>query len=75
MFIDGLWQERSRGGEVKNVSVLIAIGMSQSVFREILGVSEGTREDGPSWTAFPRELKQRGLKGVESVGAFGGAPE
>jgi transposase-like protein len=65
VFIDGLWLKRSWGGEVKNVSVLVAIGVSQSGYREILGVSEGAKEDGPSWTAFLRELKQRGLKGVE----------
>ena len=65
VFIDGLWLKRSWGGEVKNVSVLIAIGVSKIGFREILGVSEGAKEDGPSWTAFLRELKQRGLKGVE----------
>ena len=65
VFLDGIWLKRSWGGEVKNVSVLIAIGVSQSGYREILGVSEGAKEDGPSWTAFLRELKQRGLKGVE----------
>jgi len=65
VFLDGLWLKRSWGGEVKNVSVLIAIGVAQSGYREILGVSEGAKEDGPSWTAFLRELKQRGLKGVE----------
>jgi putative transposase len=65
VFLDGLWLKRSWGGEVKNVSVLIAIGVSQTGYREILGVSEGAKEDGPSWTAFLRELKQRGLKGVQ----------
>jgi putative transposase len=65
VFLDGLWLKRSWGGEVKNVSVLIAIGVAQNGYREILGVSEGAKEDGPSWTAFLRELKQRGLKGVE----------
>ncbi len=65
VFLDGLWLKRSWGGEVKNVSVLIAIGVSQTGYREILGVSEGAKEDGPSWTAFLRALKQRGLKGVE----------
>ncbi len=65
VFLDGLWLKRSWGGEVKNVSVLVAIGVAQSGYREILGVSEGAKEDGPSWTAFLRELKQRGLKGVE----------
>lgn len=47
------------------MSVLVAIGVAQSGYREILGVSEGAKEDGPSWTAFLRELKQRGLTGVE----------
>lgn len=65
VFLDGIWLKRSWGGEVKNVSVLIAIGVSQSGYREILGVSEGTKEDGPSWTASLRDLKQRGQKGVE----------
>src|ERR1700722_18638792 len=51
--------------EVKNVSVLVAIGVAQSGYREILGVSEGAKEDKASWTNFLRELKQRGLKGVQ----------
>ena len=65
VFLDGLWLKRSWGGEVKNVSVLAAIGVAQSGYREILAVSEGAKEDTASWTAFLRELKDRGLKGVE----------
>src|SRR5579862_4120186 len=65
VFLDGLWLKRSWGGEVKNVSVLVAIGVGQSGYREILGVSEGAKEDKASWTNFLRELKQRGLKGVQ----------
>jgi putative transposase len=65
VFLDGLWLKRSWGGEVKNVSVLVAIGVAQSGYRQILAVSEGAREDKASWTAFLRELKERGLKGVK----------
>ncbi len=65
VFLDGLWLKRSWGGEVKNVSVLVAIGVAQSGYREILAVSEGAKEDTASWTTFLRELKERGLKGVE----------
>jgi putative transposase len=65
IFLDGLWLKRSWGGEVKNVSVLVALGVAQSGYREILGVSEGAKEDKASWTNFLRELKQRGLKGVQ----------
>jgi transposase-like protein len=65
VFVDGLWLKRSWGGEVKNVSVLVAIGVSQTGFREILAVSEGAKEDKASWTQFLRELKERGLRGVK----------
>ena len=67
VFLDGLWLKRSWGGEVKNVSVLVAIGVGQSGYREILAVSEGAKEDKASWTSFLRELKQRGLKGVQLI--------
>ena len=50
---------------MKNVSVLVAIGVSQTGYREVLAVSEGAKEDKASWTEFLREMKQRGLKGVE----------
>jgi transposase-like protein len=65
VFVDGLWLKRSWGGEVKNVSVLVAIGVSQSGYRQILAVSEGAKEDKASWMEFLRGLKERGLKGVE----------
>ena len=65
VFLDGIWLKRSWGGEVKNVSVLVAIGVAQSGYRQILAVSEGSKEDKASWTEFLRGLKDRGLKGVD----------
>jgi len=67
VYLDGLWLKRSWGGEVRNLSVLVAIGVNQDGFREILGVAEGLKEDKESWLAFLRHLKQRGLKGVQLV--------
>jgi putative transposase len=64
VFLDGIWLKRSWGGEVKNVSVLVAIGVNQDGYREVLGVAEGTKEDKASWQRFLRYLKDRGLKGV-----------
>lgn len=64
VFLDGIWLKRSWGGEVKNVSILVAIGVNQDGFREVLGVMEGTKEDKPSWVNFLRHLKARGLTGV-----------
>jgi len=64
VFLDGIWLKRSWGGEVKNVSVLVAIGVNQDGYREILGVAEGSKEDAASWLEFLRWLKGRGLRGV-----------
>lgn len=65
VYLDGIWLKRSWGGEVKNVAVLIAIGVDQEGYREVLGVSEGTKEDSESWRSFLRHLKERGLSGVK----------
>jgi putative transposase len=65
VYLDGICLKRSWGGEVKNVSVLVAFGVNQEGYREILGVAEGAKEDKASWSAFLRYLKERGLKGVE----------
>jgi len=65
VYLDGIWLKRSWGEEVKNVAVLVAIGVNQDGFREVLGVCEGAREDLESWREFLRHLKTRGLNGVE----------
>ncbi len=64
VYLDGLYLKRSWGGEVRNVSVLVAVGVNEDGYREILGVSEGAKEDKESWTNFLRYLKGRGLRGV-----------
>jgi len=67
VFMDGIWLKRSWGGEVKNVAVLVAIGVGSDGYREILGVCEGMKEDRESWQNFLRHLKERGLRGVRLV--------
>ena len=67
VFVDGVYLKRSWGGEVQNVSVLVAVGVDSDGYREILGVAEGSREDKESWQNFLRYLKDRGLHGVKLV--------
>lgn len=67
VYLDGIWLKRSWGGEVRNVAVLVAVGVNAEGFREILGVMEGAKEDKESWSAFLRFLKGRGLKGVRLI--------
>jgi putative transposase len=64
VFLDGIWLKRCWGGEVRNVAVLVAVGVDRDGFREVLGVMEGAKEDKDSWSAFLRGLKGRGLTGV-----------
>ena len=67
VYLDGVILKRSWAGEVKNVSVLIAIGVGVDGFRQILGVAEGEKEDLEGWRGFLRHLKDRGLKGVRLI--------
>ena len=64
VYLDGIVLKRSWGGEVKNVSVLAAIGVREDGYRQVLGIAEGAKEDKAGWSAFLNYLKQRGLKGV-----------
>jgi putative transposase len=64
VFLDGIWLKRCWAGEVRNVSILVAIGVDQDGYRQVLGVREGAKEDKESWVGFLRPLKKRGLSGV-----------
>jgi putative transposase len=67
VFLDGIVMKRSWAGEVRNVSLLVAIGVNAEGFREILGICEGAKEDKSGWLGFLRHLVDRGLKGVELI--------
>ncbi len=67
VYLDGIWLKRCWGGEVKNVAVLVALGVRADGYREFLGVMEGAKEDAESWRNFLRHLKQRGLTGVKLI--------
>ena len=67
VYLDGICLKRSWAGEVRNVSVLVAVGVGREGFREILGVAEKPKEDMDSWRQFLTYLKGRGLTGVQLV--------
>jgi putative transposase len=67
LYLDGICLKRSWAGEVRNVSVLVAVGVGTDGFREILGVAEGPKEDTESWRQFLTHLKGRGLTGVQLI--------
>ena len=65
VYLDGICLKRSWGGEVRNVSILVAIAVNSDGFREIIGVCEGDKEDKEGWMGFLRHFKERGLRGVQ----------
>ncbi len=52
---------------MRNVSVLVAVGVSANGHRQILGVAEDAKEDKSGWSGFLRHLKEGGLKGVQLI--------
>lgn len=67
VYLDGIVLKRSWAGEIKNVSVLVAVGVGKDGYRRVLGVQEGHKEDKSGWSGFLSHLKQRGLQGVRLI--------
>jgi transposase-like protein len=67
VYLDGIVLKRSWAGEVRNVLLLVALGVKVSGYRDILGICEGAKEDKAGWSAFLRHLKERGLSGVRLI--------
>ncbi len=61
VYLDGISLKRTWGGEVRNVAVLIAVGVGEDGYREVLGIAEGCKEDKAGWSGFLAYLKKRGL--------------
>jgi hypothetical protein len=67
LYLDGIVLKRTWAGEVRNVSLLVAISVNAEGYREILGIVEGAKEDKAGWSGFLAHLKARGLKAVELI--------
>ena len=67
VYVDGIYLKRNWGGEFENVSILVAIGVNEDGYREVLGAGEGMKEDKASWIGFLQWLRGRGLEGVKLV--------
>jgi transposase-like protein len=67
VYLDGIVLKRSWAGEVRNVSVLVAIGVGEDGYRKVLGICEGHKEDRAGWGGFLKHLKSRGLMGVRLI--------
>jgi putative transposase len=64
VFVDGIYLKRAWGGSFENVAVMVAIGVNDDGYREVIGAAEGFTESAECWREFLSWLKGRGLTGV-----------
>src|SRR4051812_37470574 len=67
VFLDATYCKARVGGRVVSRAVVIATGVSADGRREVLGCDVGDSENEVFWTGFLRELRDRGLSGVQLV--------
>jgi transposase-like protein len=67
VWLDATYHKVRVDGRVVAMATVVAIGVTTAGERQVLGVAAGPSEDAAFWTAFLRELVQRGLRGVHLV--------
>ena len=64
---DALTMKAREGGRVVKVAVMVATGVNNDGYREVLGVSVSTTETHAGWLTFFKDLVARGLSGIALV--------
>lgn len=67
LFLDAYYEQVREDGQVRNLAILIAVGVNRTGKREILGVSVSLSEHEIHWRTFLEGLKQRGLGGIQLI--------
>jgi len=75
LFIDGVNFPMRVKGSIERVSVLVAMGVSHTGYRLVVGLQSGDKESASSWREFFKDLKKRGLRAEEvTFGVMDGLP-
>lgn len=67
LFLDAYYEQVREDGQVRDLAILIAVGVNRAGKREILGVSVSLSEHEVHWRSFLESLKQRGLGGIQLI--------
>ena len=67
LLLDARYEKVRHGGAVISCAVLVAVGISESGHRAILGVSVNLSEAEVHWRSFLESLQNRGLHGVRLI--------
>lgn len=75
LFLDGVNFDMRIDGSIEKVPVLVAIGVTETGHKRVLGFQAGDKESAPTWREFFKDLKKRGLDGSKMVlGVMDGLP-
>ena len=67
LYLDARYEKVRVAGQVRDVAVLVATGITPEGERQVLGVSVSLSEHETHWKAFLKGLKDRGLHGMELI--------
>ena len=67
LFLDAYYEQVREDGQVRHLAVLVAVAVTPTGKREILGVSVSLSEHEVHWRSFLESLKKRGLGGVQLI--------
>ena len=67
LWLDATFVKARQAGSVVSQAIVVAVGVSATGQREVLGLDVGPSEDGAFWLRFLRGLVARGLHGIQLV--------
>ena len=75
LFLDGVCFHMRIDGSIETVPVLVAIGVTETGRKLVLGMQAGDKESASNWREFIKDLKKRGLDGSKTtLGIMDGLP-
>ena len=75
LYVDGVCFDMRIGRKIESVPVLVAIGVTETGHKTVLGFQAGDKESAPTWREFFKDLKGRGLDGSKVLlGIMDGLP-
>ena len=75
LFVDGVNFDMRIGDSIEKTPVLVAIGVTESGQRLVVGMQAGDKESASSWREFFKDLKGRGLDNAKvTMGIMDGLP-
>jgi len=65
--VDGIYLRCNWDGEYENVAILVAIAVNENGYREVLGATEGMKEDKACWKPWAKCFRKQSTSAVLSA--------